>query len=231
MPSIAENVAEVRRRIESAARRAGRDPIEVTLVAVSKTVSAAAAAEAINAGVPDLGESRVQEARSKRETLGERGRIHMIGPLQTNKVRYCPGLFTLIHSIDRAELMLALNDRGAKVGVPMTGLLQVNVSGEPQKSGCDPDEAEALLRVADGLTHLTIAGVMTVPPYADDPEEARPYFRALADLKDELARAPWRRVRLTEFSAGMTGDFEIAIEEGATLVRVGTAIFGERDHT
>jgi hypothetical protein len=152
----------------------------------------------------------------------------MIGPLQTNKVKYCPGLFSLIHSIDRAELMTALSDQGEKRGIPMEGLLQINVGGESQKSGCHPDEAGGLLRLAASLTHLTIQGVMTIPPATDDPEERRPFYQKLVAVRDELEKQKVNNVSLSVVSAGMTDDFEVAIEEGATMVRVGTAIFGGR---
>ncbi len=228
MTDLTERIVAVRNRIERAARRFGRDPSAVTLVAVTKMKPVETAIDAVKAGLFDLGESRVQEARDKRPALDPKARIHMIGPLQTNKAKYCPTLFSLIHSIDRRELMEALEEAGRKRETPLEGLLQINVSGEPQKSGCSPDDAEALLAYADELSWLTIRGVMTVPPMGDDPEEARPHFRRLMTLRDELAKRNWRRTTLAVVSAGMSDDFEVAIEEGATMVRVGGALFGAR---
>jgi len=186
------------------------------------------AKEAIDAGAMDLGESRIQEARRKFDVIGKKVRWHMIGPLQTNKAKYCPGLFSLIHSMDRLELIKELSRRALSSGVVLDGLLQVNVSGEPQKSGCAPDEAESLLKAASCEKGVRIKGLMTIPPYSEDPENSRPFYRALMELKAGLERGGIENVSLDTISAGMTNDFEVAIEEGATMVRVGSAIFGER---
>lgn len=228
MTTIADNIASVRRRMAGAAARAGRDPASVRLVAVTKNVDAARAARAVEAGVADLGESRVQEARAKFGVIGRRARWHMIGPLQTNKAKYCPGLFTLVHSVDRLELARELSRRAVAAGGALDALLQVNISGGRRKSGCAPSEAADILKAISGKAGLRIKGLMTIPPYSEDPEDSRPFYRALIDLRGDLARLGIENVSLDEISAGMTGDFEVAIEEGATLVRVGTAIFGER---
>ncbi|MGK7345280.1 MAG: YggS family pyridoxal phosphate-dependent enzyme [Candidatus Nitrospinota bacterium M3_3B_026] len=228
MTTIADNIAEVRRRMTAAAARAGRGAAPVRLVAVTKNVDAARAAQAVEAGVEDLGESRVQEARAKSGVIGPGARWHMIGPLQTNKAKYCPGLFTLIHSVDRRELARELARRAEAAGTMLEALLQVNISGERRKSGCAPEEAEDILKSISGEAGLKIKGLMTIPPYSEDPEDSRPFYRALMELRGDLERLGIENVSLDTISAGMTGDFEVAVEEGSTLVRVGTAIFGER---
>lgn len=228
MPSVFSNLADVRRRMERAARKAGRDPASVELVAVSKNVGADKAVEALEAGAVSLGESRVQEARKKFDVIGRRARWHMIGPLQTNKAKYCPGLFSVIHSVDRIELARELDRRAGQAGEVIECLAQVNVSGEKQKSGCEPGDAAGLVKEAAGLANLRFTGLMTIPPFSEDPEDSRPYFRELARLASELAVMGVEGVSFENLSMGMTGDFEVAIEEGATIVRVGTAIFGER---
>jgi hypothetical protein len=228
MSEVAENILEVRRRISEAAIRVGRTPSDVTLVAVTKTVSAQKAIEALEAGVADLGEARAQEARRKHEVIGDRAIWHLIGPLQTNKAKYCPGLFSLVHSLDRMELINELSRRAESAGTVVNGLLQVNISGEAQKSGCRPEEAEAILKSASRLAGVKIVGLMTIPPICDDPEESRPVFRSLMELKAGLAKMGIENISLSIVSAGMTNDFEVAVEEGSALVRVGTAIFGSR---
>lgn len=228
MGEVAENIKAVRRRISEAAGRVGREPSDVTLVAVTKTVSAQKAAEALEAGVADLGEARAQEARRKHEVIGGRALWHLIGPLQTNKAKYCPGLFSLVHSLDRMELINELSRRAEAVGAVVQGLLQVNISGEAQKSGCRPEEAGEILKSASRLAGVKIAGLMTIPPVCDDPEDSRPVFRSLMELRAGLEKMGIENVSLRIISAGMTNDFEVAVEEGSTLVRVGTAIFGSR---
>jgi len=229
MGSIVENISEVRRRIAEAEARSCRPPGSVTLVAVTKTVGVEAAREALAAGVNHLGESRVQEARNKHSAIGDEAVWHMIGPLQTNKAKYCPGLFSLIHSLDRMELIEELSRRGEKSGKIVEGLLEINVSGERQKSGCAPENAKEILLAASKLSWIKIKGIMTVPPYSDNPEDSRPYFKKLAALKRELEELGLKNASMDIISAGMSGDYEVAIEEGSTLVRVGTAIFGERE--
>lgn len=219
---------DVRRRIAGAAKRAGRNAASVRLVAVTKTVSPQLALAALDAGVTDLGESRTQEARRKYEVIGGRAVWHLIGPLQTNKARYCPGLFSLIHSLDRMELISELSRRAELAGTVVEGLLQVNISGERQKSGCRPEDAAELLKSASALRGVRMAGLMTIPPFSDDPENSRPVYRALMELRDGLEKMGIENVSLSVISAGMTNDFEVAVEEGSTLVRVGTAIFGPR---
>lgn len=209
-------IAGVRERLERACLRAGRDPAEVTLIAVSKGHEAAAIREHVLAhGHAVLGESRIQEWRSKEAELTG-VEWHLIGNLQTNKVKYCRPFHTL-HSLNSERLADALEAHGAKHNHTFRVLLEVNVAGEANKQGVALSDAEALARYAQGLPHVELAGVMTIAPYAGDPEAARPIFRALRELRDKLA--------LKELSMGMSGDFEVAAEEGATYVRVGSALF------
>lgn len=242
---IAENIARVRDRIERAAQRAGRSPDAITLIAVTKTYSARIVGMALAAGVADCGENRVQEAEEKIDLLRDTpARWHLIGHLQRNKGRRAAALFDMIHSLDSVRLAEALNRHveeaallqpdGTRGRLPV--LLQVNVSGEASKEGFDlpggvehPDLATFIADVEAivALPHLDVQGLMTVAPYDDDPEAARPTFRALRLLRDELTRR-LPQTSLSHLSMGMTGDFEVAIEEGATFVRVGRAIFGER---
>ncbi|MBF0292125.1 MAG: YggS family pyridoxal phosphate-dependent enzyme [Nitrospinae bacterium] len=228
MSEVAENIKDVRRRIAEAAGRVDRDPSSVTLVAVTKTVSPQKALEAVEAGVTDLGEARTQEAKRKYEVIGNRAVWHLIGPLQTNKAKYCPGLFSLIHSLDRMELISELSRRAELAGTVVDGLLQVNISGEKQKSGCRPQDAGDILKSASSMRGVRITGLMTIPPACDDPEDSRPVFRSLMELKSDLTKIGIENVSLSIVSAGMTNDYEVAVEEGSTLVRVGTAIFGSR---
>jgi len=225
---IAENLKTVKDKIAHAALRAGRNPQDVQLVAVSKTVSGEPIKQAIEAGVTILGESYIQEARKKIGELGKAVRWDFIGHLQSNKVSYAVDLFEVIHSIDRLSLAQALSTRAAKKRKTLRVLVQVNISGEGAKSGIDTGRVNALVSHIASLPNLTLEGLMTMPPYFTDPEKARPYFVALRKLRDTLMAEQGNRIDLKELSMGMSGDFEVAVEEGATLVRVGTAIFGER---
>jgi pyridoxal phosphate enzyme (YggS family) len=227
--SVSQNVARVRERVRQAAQRVGRDPASVRLVAAAKTVDVARIRAAIASGVTIVGENYLQEARRK---IGQLGRDvvewHLIGTLQRNKVRYIFDLFDLLHAVDRLELAEEIHRRGQRLGRRMPVLLEVNIGGEASKSGFLPqallDEVEKLAR----LTHMPVKGLMTVPPPTATPEEARPFYQELRDLRDRLVRKGIEGLDFAELSMGMTADFEVAIEEGATLVRVGTAIFGPR---
>ncbi len=226
MTQIAHNLEEVRRRIAAAARKVGRDPAAVKLVAVSKTVDVTRIKEALAAGQKIFGENYLQEARGKIEALGPGAQWHFIGHLQSNKAKAAVALFHLIHSVDRSNLAQALERAAAQAGKIQEILLQVNLAGEETKSGAPPAAMPDLLRETARLPHLRVAGLMTLPPWLDDPEAVRPYFRGLRELRERLLQL--NICPLPELSMGMSGDFETAIEEGATLVRVGTAIFGRR---
>jgi pyridoxal phosphate enzyme (YggS family) len=224
---VAARLAEVRRRIAAAATAAGRDPAGVTLVAVGKTFPAAAVQAAVAAGVTDLGENRVQEAATKRPHVTG-GRWHLIGPLQRNKARTALEVFDVVHTLDRPELAerleLLLAESWPQRSLPV--LLEVNLGDEPQKAGVQPAAAAALLRHLLACSHLEARGLMAIPPWREEPEASRPYFRALRELRDRLEAEVG--VPLPELSMGMSHDFELAIAEGATMVRVGTAVFGAR---
>lgn len=223
---IAGRLALVRQRIEAAAARSGRPASAVTLVAITKTVPVEAIRGALAAGAKTLGENRVQEAREKIAALPAAAEWHLVGHLQTNKARLAVGLFDRIHSLDSIRLATELDRLGADTGRRVRCLVQVNVAGEVQKNGAAEDEVRPLLEVVSRLPHVTVEGLMAIPPFLSDPEAVRPFFRRLRLLRDALAADGFS---LPDLSMGMTNDFEVAIEEGATLVRIGTAIFGPRD--
>ena len=225
MSEIKENLIKVMERIEKAAQRVGRDPKEIKLVAVSKTVEAARVKEAIEAGVSILGENYVQEAQKKIEEIGRPVAWHFIGHLQSNKAKYAGRLFDMIHSIDSLTLAEELNRRAEQVGQVAKVMIEVNISGEATKFGTDEEKVFSIVRGILNLSHLSLEGLMTMPPYFDLPEMSRPYYIQLRALKERMVK---EGILLKELSMGMSNDFEIAIEEGATYVRVGTAIFGER---
>ena len=227
--TVADNLASIQERISKAALRADRDPAAIRLVAVSKTVSAESIQQAIAAGVTILGENYVQEARNKIARIGKQVEWHFIGHLQSNKAKYAVELFSMVHSVDRLSLAEELDQEANKQGKIVPVLIQVNISGEESKSGIDPQGTLQLLERIAALQHLAVHGLMAMPPWFEDPEDARPYLNALRKLREELANKKIHGVSLQELSMGMSGDFEVAIEEGATLVRVGTAIFGPRN--
>ena len=224
---IVDRLAGVRQRVAAAAVGCGRDPQSITLIAVGKKFPAEIVRTAVEAGAVDLGENRVQEAVAKRPEVPG-ARWHLIGPLQRNKARAALEVFDIVHTLDRSELadrlQFLLGERwpGRRLDV----LVEVNIGSEPQKAGALPDEAADLLRHALGCDRLAVRGLMAIPPWEENPEASRPYFRALRELRDELQRDVG--VVLPELSMGMSHDFEVAIAEGATMVRVGTAIFGPR---
>jgi hypothetical protein len=220
MFDIRAGLMRVRERIAAAAERAGRRPDDVLLVAVSKTVEAERVKDALDAGVAALGENRVQEAKAKVAALGHPVPWHLIGHLQTNKVKDALATFDVIQSLDHLDLARELERRAAGMGRHVDVLLEVNVASEPQKSGFAPDAVAGALDVIAALAHLKVRGLMAIPPPVERAEDSRPAFRALRTLAE--------RYGLGELSMGMSGDFEVAIEEGATMVRVGTAIFGPR---
>src|SRR4030043_490893 len=225
MTQIKENFLRVLERIERAAQGVGRNPEEINLVAVSKTVEGAKIKEAIESGVSILGENYVQEAQKKIEEIGRIVSWHFIGHLQSNKAKYAVSLFDMIHSLDSISLAEELNRRAEKEGRTMNAMIEVNLSGETTKFGTEEEKAFDIARRVLNLSHLSLVGLMTMPPYFDDPELSRPYYIRLRELKEKMIK---EGIPLRELSMGMSNDFEIAIEEGATFVRVGTAIFGER---
>jgi len=225
MSTVKENFLRVMERIERVARSAGRDPGEIKLVAVSKTVEVAKIKEAIEAGVSILGENYVQEAQKKIEEIGRPVSWHFIGHLQSNKAKYAVSLFDMIHSLDSIPLAEELNRRVEKEGQTINVLIEVNLSGETTKFGTEEARAFDIASGVLNLSHLSLVGLMTMPPYFDDPELSRPYYVRLRELKEKMIK---EGIPLRELSMGMSNDFEVAIEEGATFVRVGTAIFGER---
>ncbi len=222
--SIRENIEEVEARIVVACEKAGRLRDDVKLVAVSKRKPAVAVREAAGAGQILFGENRVQEAQAKIPMCPQNLHWHLIGHLQSNKAKIAAsGLFRMIHSVDSEKLLRALDEHAA---TPLPILIQVNVSGEGSKSGCAPEEAAALIEAANRCAQVEVHGLMTIPPFTPDPEKARTHFSNLRNLRDELQEKTG--TPLSELSMGMSNDFEIAIEEGATFVRVGSDIFGER---
>ena len=239
---IAEALKNIFENIRSSAVKAGRGPNEIKLIAVSKTVELQRVIEAVNAGATILGENRVQEAKLKIEEFrkitppapplakgGIKGRVewHLIGNLQKNKARTAVELFDLIHSVDSAELAVELNKHAKNAGIVQDILVQVKLSEESAKHGADEKDLMVLLNSVTGMDGLKLRGLMTIPPFFDDPEEARPYFRKLRQIA-ETASA--KGFPIYELSMGMSNDFEVAIEEGATMVRIGTAIFGTRNY-
>ncbi len=228
MSDPAANLARVRAELDAAAVRAGRDPAAVRLVAVCKTHPAEAVAAATAAGQRIFGESRVQEAREKIPACPPGLDWHFIGHLQKNKVRQALPLFSFFHSIDSTALAQTLDRVAGETGRTVEGLLEVNISGEATKYGFTPDQLRTELPALLALPHLRVRGLMTMAPYSENPEDARPVFRRLREMRDEMQKA--HHHPLPELSMGMSGDFVPAIEEGATLVRVGSSIFGARPH-
>lgn len=229
MQSIAENIMRIRENIAEAARRSGRKPAEVRLMAVTKTVDDERIRAAIEAGVDAIGENYVQEARRKIELMGRSIEWHLIGHLQTNKAKYAVRLFDMIHSVNRPDVARELDRRAAMAGVAKVRvLIEVNTSGEETKRGVAPEGVLDLVRMASSLEHLSVVGLMTMAPWFDHAEKARPYFRALRKIRDAVEAAAIPGVSMTELSMGMTDDYPVAVEEGATIVRIGRAIFGER---
>ena len=233
--SVAENIARIREQIQSAAKRAGRADSDITLMAVSKTFPPESVREGYSAGIRVFGENRVQEFAGKVDALRDLADadFHMIGHLQTNKASKAAELFGAVDSVDSLKLARKLNEAAMQIGKTLPILIELNVGGEAAKTGMDPQspELEQLLSPAPQLERLAIRGLMTVPPFTDDPEQARPFFRKLRELRDEIANRHLPSVSMGVLSMGMSHDFGIAIEEGSTCVRVGTGIFGVRTKT
>jgi hypothetical protein len=225
---VKSNIERVRSAIGGAALRAGRKDSNVRLMAVTKTVDDDRIMEAIEAGIDIIGESYVQEAKRKIEKMGRTIEWHMIGYLQSNKAKYAVKLFDMIHSVGRMDLAVELDRRAAAADLVTKILIEVNTSCEKTKSGVPYTEAMQLVKDVSALNNLSIQGLMTMAPWFDDPEDARPYFASLRELRDRIIDENVNRVEMRELSMGMSGDYEVAVEEGATILRVGRSIFGER---
>ena len=225
---VGERIEQVRRRIAEAAGRSGRDPNDVQLVAVTKSVVVSQIREALDAGLKVFGENRIQEAKGKVALLSSPSiQWHLVGTLQTNKSKLAVELFELIHSLDSVKLAASMDRHGAALRKQVRALIEVNLEGESDKSGLHESELLPLLQACRAYAHLTIEGLMAIPPFHRNPQDVRPYFRRLRLLRDRAADTH-PDFRLRHLSMGMSNDFEVAIEEGATLVRIGTAIFGNR---
>ena len=227
MKEIGEILTDVRARIAAACKRAGRDPSEVEVIAVTKTHGEEVVKEAWDAGLRIVGENKVQEAAWKKPASATGPMWHLIGHLQSNKVRKALELFDFFHSIDSAALADRMNAIAEDMGASPHILLEVNVSGEKSKSGMRPEEVrDVLVHIAEECPRITVEGLMTMAPFSENPEDARPYFRKLKELRDRLEKE--LGIGLPRLSMGMSGDYEVAVEEGATWVRLGTVLFGER---
>ncbi|MBT9771650.1 YggS family pyridoxal phosphate-dependent enzyme [Coprococcus catus] len=227
---LTENVIEVEKNIQAACDRAGRSREEVRLIAVSKTKPVSDIEEVLTTGILDYGENKVQELSDKYDVLPKNIRWHMIGHLQRNKVKYLIGKTVLIHSVDSLRLAEQIEHEAAKADTIMNVLIEVNVAGEESKFGTTCNEAVELVRAVAALKHVKIKGLMTIAPFTDNPEDNRIYFKKLKQLSVDIKSKNIDNVDMDELSMGMTGDYEVAIEEGATMVRVGTGIFGERNY-
>jgi len=225
---IAQNLALISKSIEEAAKKAGRGPKDITLVSVTKQATNDQIREAISEGISDIGENRVQDALLKYSQLQEMaGKVnwHLIGHLQTNKVKKALEIFSTIHSLDSLKLAEEIDQRASSLAKRIDCFVEVNVSGESSKHGIDPAKVEEFIVKAARLPQIHIIGLMTMAPFVDDPELARPYFKRLRFLRDDLQKKNIANTHIRELSMGMTQDFEVAIEEGATFIRVGTAVF------
>ena len=227
---VKENLQEVEKKIEEACRRAGRNRSEVTLIAASKTKPVSMLQEAYSAGIREFGENKVQEMMDKYDVLPDDIHWHMIGHLQRNKVKYLMGKAALIHSVDSLRLAEEISAQSVRHQVVTDILIEVNIAGEETKFGTDREEAISLVEEASRLPGIHICGLMTIAPFVENPEDNRTYFRQIRELSVDIAAKKIDNVDMRILSMGMTGDYEVAIEEGATMVRVGTGIFGARDY-
>jgi PLP dependent protein len=225
---IAFNINKIRQRIAASAAKCNRSPDSIKLLAVTKTVPPFAVEQAINAGITALGENYVQEAKEKIAVIEKRVEWHMIGYLQTNKAKYAVNLFDYIHSVDRIELAKEINKRAGLIGRKINILIEINISGEKTKSGIPEAHAKSLINDVSVLENISVKGLMTMAPYSNNPENSRPYFSELRNIQKNIINEGITGIQMDELSMGMTDDFEIAIKEGATIVRIGRAIFGER---
>ena len=228
MTDIAANYKRVRAHVSTVAQQCGRRPEDITIVCAAKTKGPEAIRAALAAGATDIGENYVQEARQKMAQVAETTRWHLIGHLQRNKAKEAVRLFTLIHSLDSVALAQELHRQGERLGKSVRTLIEVNIGQEASKHGIAPDRVESLLSVIADLSMVRVEGLMIIPPPGANAESSRPYFQALAQLRKRCIRLQATNIELRELSMGMTDDYPIAIEEGATIVRIGRAIFGER---
>jgi hypothetical protein len=229
---ITQNIAEIRSRMADAARRSGRDPEDILLIAVTKLHEPDEIEEAIAAGVTDIAENKVQEIQKKYDQIVSPVNWHLIGHLQTNKVKYIIDKVVMIHSVDSVHLAQEIDKRAAAAGKTMDVLLQVNAAHEESKFGLDPKDVPQVMQdILDTCPHVKIRGLMHIAPWSDDPEEIRPYFREVKQLYETLSRVDHPNADFAYLSMGMSHDFETAIEEGSNIIRVGTSIFGERDYS
>lgn len=228
---IRENINRTKQRIAEAAKRAGRSPDEITLIAVTKTVKQELIQQAIDAGVTNIGENIVKEFLAKYKTFQNNVLWHLIGTLQTNKIKYIIDKNMLIHSLDRVSLAVELEKRASKINKVVPALIQINIGKEKSKSGIYEEDLHQFLIQIGNYPHLRILGLMAIAPLADDPEDVRPYFTRLRHLFDEFKNLDLENVDMKYLSMGMSNDFEVAIEEGANMVRIGRAIFGERSYS
>lgn len=227
---VVENLAEVEKHVQEACDRTGRSRDEVTLIAVSKTKPVSMIEELLPGGTRDFGENKVQELCEKYEVLPRDIRWHLIGHLQRNKVKYIVDKAYLVHSVDSLRLAETISEEGVKKGVTVPVLIEVNVAGEESKFGVTPEETEALVREIAKLPAIRVRGLMTIAPYVENPEDNRVHFSRLKQLSVDIGKKNIDNVSMNVLSMGMTGDYQVAIEEGATMVRVGTGIFGERNY-
>ncbi|MBE5826212.1 MAG: YggS family pyridoxal phosphate-dependent enzyme [Butyrivibrio sp.] len=228
---IKDNIEFVEENILNACRKAGRERSEVTLIAVSKTKPVSDIRQAMDCGIRTFGENKVQEIRDKTEEITEPVNWHMIGHLQANKVKYLPGRVCMIHSVDNRKLADEIEKQFAKADTVIDVLIEVNMAGEDSKFGLTPEETPDFVKEISSLPHLNIRGLMTIAPYTEDAESNRIFFKGLRELKNKINSMDIPGVNMDTLSMGMTGDYQVAIEEGATFVRVGTGIFGERDYS
>ncbi|MFN3135246.1 MAG: YggS family pyridoxal phosphate-dependent enzyme, partial [Candidatus Kryptonium sp.] len=223
---VSENIHKIKQKIWEVCQKVGRNPDDITIVAVTKTVPVEKIKEAISAGIYDIGENRVQELLEKRNSI-ENVRWHFVGHLQTNKVKYIVDFIHLIHSVDSLKLALEIDKRAEKINRSIDVLIEVNTSGEKTKYGVKPEETiELVKQISEKCKFVRVKGLMTLAAYSPDPENARPMFKLLKNLSDEIAKLKLKNVEMKHLSMGMSNDYWIAVEEGATIVRIGTAIFG-----
>lgn len=226
METIKNNLEIIKEKIKKVALKANRNPEEIKLVAVTKTATIEQIKEAISAGVKIIGENKVQEAKEKYHILSADIEWHLVGHLQTNKVKYAIEIFDCIHSVDSIKLAEEIDKRSLQFGKTTNVLVEVNVSGEESKYGIKPEEVEPFLKEISEFSRIRVRGLMTIAPIAEDKEEVRPYFRKLRELSEEIKNKSIKNVKMDYLSMGMTEDFEVAIEEGANMVRIGRGIFG-----